>query len=376
VRAARLGLIVNPIAGIGGQVGLKGSDGAAVVALARSLGGHSVAPERARTALAIVRERIPHLVVLAPAGVMGGDAATALGLQIETVSAPPPATTAADTRIAAAAARDAGADLLLFAGGDGTAADLLGIDLPALGVPAGVKMYSSVFATGPRAAAEIVASYLADPRPDRCEPREVMDVDEAAIRRDERFARLLGTLLVPAGGAGLQSLKTMSLADDVAATERLAVAVIRRLQPGDLVVLGPGTTTAAIARGLGLRPTLLGVDLLEIEGDGRARVLAADAPEAQLLVALAARPATIVVSPTGGQGFVLGRGNQQISPAVVRAVGPERLVVVATPAKLATLGGRPLLVDTGDEALDASLAGYRRVITGPGAASVVEVRRG
>ncbi len=153
----------------------------------------------------------------------------------------------------------------------------------------------------------------------------------------------------------------------------MASAVADRLSAPSVVVLGPGTTVRAIARRLGLPKTLLGVDVVAILADGAARVVAADAGEAAILAALDGRPAAIVVSPIGGQGFVLGRGNQQISPAVLRAAGPEALIVVATESKLASLRGQALLLDTGDAALDAQLAGYRRVIVGPGREVVVRL---
>jgi len=374
VTRARLGLIVNPIAGIGGRVGLKGSDDPDLVRRARSLGGQPVAPDRAVATLRFLAG-CPDVDLVTVAGPMGGEAAVAAGLRFEAlphVAGRP--STADDTRIAARLAADAGVDLLLFVGGDGTAADLLGLDLPILGVPAGVKMYSAVFATGPRAATVVAGAFLGQ-RPEQrwTEPREVLDVDEAAMRRDERAVRLLGVLQVPRATGGLQSLKTTGLADERIALASLAAAVTARLKTGHLVILGPGTTTAAIAVQLGVAHTLLGVDVAEILPDGTAHSIALDASEEILLEAVAGRPATIVLSPTGGQGFLLGRGNQQVSARVLAAVGLERLLVAATPSKLAALAGRPLLVDTGDEAIDAALAGYRRVVTGPGSESVVAV---
>jgi predicted polyphosphate/ATP-dependent NAD kinase len=137
-------------------------------------------------------------------------------------------------------------------------------------------------------------------------------------------------------------------------------------------VLGPGSTVRAIADRLGVAKTLVGVDVVEITTTG-AEVRVADAAEGDLLVVTRASPVTIVLTPIGGQGFLLGRGNQPISPAVLRTAGPGSLLIVAVAAKLADLGGRPLLVDTGDPALDAELAGHARVVTGYHESAVVRI---
>lgn len=372
---AQIGLIVNPIAGIGGRIGLKGSDGPHLLERALALGGDPVAPGRAAATLRLLAERAA-LDLLTVPGPMGGDAARAAGLAFEPLAHEPGRrTTGDDTRIAARLVVAAGVDLLLFVGGDGTAADLLGVDVPVLGVPAGVKMYSAVFATGPRAAADVAAAFLAQPHHRRrTEAREVLDVDEAALRRDERTVRLRGVLQVPRASSGLQALKATGIAEDSVALASVAAAVAARLSPGDLAILGPGTTSAAIAARLGVPNTLLGVDAVAVRSDGTGRPVAVDASEAALLRAVAGHSAVVaIVSPTGGQGFLLGRGNQQISARVLAAVGLERLLIAATPAKLAALAGRPLFVDTGDDAIDAALGGYRRVITGLGSEAVVAV---
>jgi predicted polyphosphate/ATP-dependent NAD kinase len=195
-----------------------------------------------------------------------------------------------------------------------------------------------------------------------------MDIDEELYRQGSVAARLYGYLSVPYHRDLMQGAKVGRVNSDAAAVEAIAEEVLDRLEPGRCYVLGPGTTTRAIARRLGLEKTLLGVDVIR---DGR--IVAADANEATLLAAIDPGEATVIVTPIGGQGHILGRGNQQISPAVVRRLGRARLLVVATPEKLASLQGRPLLVDTGDPALDRDLAGYIRVITGYRAEAVCPV---
>jgi predicted polyphosphate/ATP-dependent NAD kinase len=359
----RLGLIVNPIAGMGGRVGLKGTDGAATVRRARELGAEPGASGRAVSALAETAGLLAaSFVVLAAPAEMGEDAARRAGLVPTVVgSIQHGATTAEDTVAAARAMREAGVDLLVFVGGDGTARDVcraVGEDVLVLGIPAGTKMHSAVYATTPRAAAHLIASFVRD-RPISCRLAEVMDVDEEAYRRGMLSTRLYGYLNVPDEHGLVQRLKLASPGSEVAALAGIADDVVERLREGDRLVVGPGTTTRAIANRLGLPKTLLGVDVYE-----RDCLIAADVGEPDLLRLVEDRPTQIVVTPIGGQGYLFGRGNQQISPAVIRRVGRANLLVVATPSKLAALQGAPLLVDTGDVAVDAGLAGYTRVVTG------------
>jgi predicted polyphosphate/ATP-dependent NAD kinase len=365
-----VGLVVNPIAGIGGRVGLKGSDGAATVERALALGAVPEANRRTVEALARLREAWPPgrplpEVVAAPAE-MGEEAAREAGLVPEVVGEiQADRTTAGDTRRLAAAIAERGVDLLFVAGGDGTVRDVhdaLGGRAVVLGIPAGVKIQSAVFATSPRAAGELAAAFLAAARA-RTAEREVLDLDEDAYRAGRIAPRLYGTLRVPAGRL-VQGRKSPSPPEDSIAAAGIAADLAERLVPGRRYVLGPGTTVRAVADRLGVPKTLVGVDIVLAEGGGRARVLAADVGERELLAEVTAGPASIVVTPIGGQGFVLGRGNQPISPAVVRAVGRENIIVVATASKLAALGGRPLVVDSGDPALDAALAGHVTVLTG------------
>ncbi|MFI2736169.1 ATP-NAD kinase family protein [Streptomyces sp. NPDC018711] len=349
-----VGLIVNPVAGLGGAVALKGSDGPGVQARALALGAVPRAGERAAAALRALRARRPGLRVRTVAGPMGEDSALAAGVPYEIAHRPRAgaATGAGDTRAAVAAL--GAVDLLLFAGGDGTARDVLdaGPRPPVLGVPAGVKVYSGCFALSPFAAGATAAGFDGS-----TVEAEVVDLDEEAYRSKRVGARLYGTLRVPAARARLSGRKTGSSAEPPGTADSVARAVVAAMRPGVAYALGPGATTLAVGRALGLVLTPLGVDVVR---DGV--LLASDVTERQLHTCAMSQVTQGVLSVIGGQGFVIGRGNQQFSPRVLAALAG--LVVLATPQKLAALGGRPLLVDSGDPAADAAFAGHVRVVTG------------
>jgi predicted polyphosphate/ATP-dependent NAD kinase len=362
--AGRVGLIVNPIAGMGGAVALKGTDGRATLEEARRRGARPVAPARAGIALSQLAAALPGVGVLAAPGAMGADVARACGVASrETATAPASTTSADDTKRAAAEMVDAGVDLILFAGGDGTARDIhdvVGTQVPMLGIPTGVKMHSAVFATTPRNAGELAARHLGR-RGDRPALRdaEVMDIDEEALRAGHVSARLHGYARTPHAPALIQQAKARRDAIDEAALDGACRDLARHLEPGRLYIIGPGTTTQRLMGHLGLAGTLLGVDAVR---DGR--LMGHDLSERQLLdLTEAGEPARIIVGVVGGQGFLFGRGNQQISAEVLRRIGRDNIVVLAPMEKLAALDGRRLLVDTGDAEVDRMLAGYVRVLT-------------
>ncbi len=263
-----------------------------------------------------------------------------------------------------------GVDLLVFAGGDGTAVDVLravGERVPVLGIPSGVKMHSAVFAVSPRGAGELARRVAEGGVRDFAEA-EVMDVDEEALRAGVISPRLYGYVLAPVAPSLVQGAKARSAPSERASQEGIAAYVVEHVLGDDLCLIGPGTTTRAIMRALGLQKTVLGVDVVR-----RGRLVAADADERRLLELADEGPAKVIVTPVGGQGFLFGRGNQQLSARVLERVGRGNIVVVATEAKLAALDGRPLLVDTGDPQLDAALAGYIRIVTGYGREAVYRI---
>lgn len=358
--AFRLGLIVNPIAGMGGTVGLKGSDTPEIVARARELGAEPQAPARALEALGAIAQLNTPLKLFAAPGEMGETEARAAGYTAEIIGTSMDGdTTADDSERAAQAMAELPVDLILFAGGDGTARDLvraIGGTVPVVGIPAGVKMHSAVYATNPRAAARMVLRYLQGGISLR--ELEVMDIDEAAFRDGAVSAKLYGYLRVPYLPDLVQGSKAGGVSRDRTALAGIAMRIAEAMEPGRLYILGPGTTMRAVAEAIGVEKTLLGVDLLR---DG-ARI-ADDAGERDILAALDST-AAIAVTPIGGQGHFFGRGNQQISAAVISRVGIEHITVAATIEKIASLRDNLLHVDTGDRALDEKLCGWRRVITG------------
>jgi predicted polyphosphate/ATP-dependent NAD kinase len=394
----KLGLIVNPVAGVGGRVGLKGSDGPEILRRALELGAVRDAPRRARLALKRLARVRDHVEIVTWPGEMGEDEARAAGFEprvlgsfsgrrsyllceMERAGGDRPRilcddfveTTAADTEQAAREMLAASVDLILFAGGDGTARNIcnaVGQSVPVIGVPAGVKIHSAVYATSPAAAGDVAALFLHErPAAVRLREGEVMDIDEEAFRENRVSARLYGYLSVPFARGLTQSAKAGGVAGEERALNDVATEVIRDMSPGALYILGPGTTTRTIMTRLGLEKTLLGVDAV------RAGALAGkDVSEEGLLQLLETHgDAHIVVTAIGGQGHIFGRGNQQISPAVIRRVGAAGITVIATQTKLLSLQGRPLLVDTGDTVLDAELCGYAKVVTGLGERTMYKV---
>jgi predicted polyphosphate/ATP-dependent NAD kinase len=359
----RLGLIVNPVAGIGGRVGLKGSDGAEIQKKALEMGAVPQAQSRAVEALERLKA-VEGLEIVTYPGEMGEDAARACAFEPEVIGAITPGqTTAQNTRDAASAMQRRGVDLLLFAGGDGTARDIytvVGTGLPVLGIPAGVKIHSAVYATHPRSAGQLAALYLQG-KVTGLREVEVMDIDEEAFRQNVLSVRLYGYLKIPFRSNLVpgQKMPSTGEADALAA---IAEDMVTKMEEDVLYIIGPGTTTRAIAQEMGLEKTLLGVDVVL-----NRELVARDAGEAQLLALLdghGAGKARIVVTPIGGQGYLFGRGNQQISPRVIERVGRQGIVAVSTPDKLYALGSRPLLVDTGSRTVDEMLSGYLTLVTG------------
>ncbi len=371
----KLGLVINPLAGIGGSVALKGSDGSAIVDQALARGAEPMAGERSRTALQALKNHSVSEVKTASSD-MGENLLKQLGIACSVVyhAADGQRTTAQDTRLAVQALVAAGIDLLVFAGGDGTARDVLdalnsarAASLPVLGIPAGCKIHSAVYAVTPSQAGELLA-LIADGLPMSLHAAEVMDLDEAAFRAGQVKASCYGYLQVPVDDTRMQVIKQGGIDHEAMALQDIASDVVETMEPGVIYFIGSGSTTAAIMDELGLDNTLLGVDAVLDH-----QLLASDVDAAAMLELIAQHPAKIVVTSIGGQGHIFGRGNQQFSPALIRKVlaqsaaghaGRDNILIVASNEKLRSLESRPLLIDSGDPALDAELAGMVQVISG------------
>jgi len=346
-----LGLIVNPVAGMGGPVGLKGTDGIKVLKKAMSLGAKSIAPARAESFLTELKSVDSRIQLIVGAGNMGEEEAKSCGFTCAILGKKKKKTTAEDTRKIARKIADAKVDLLVFCGGDGTARDILdavNFDIPVLGVPTGVKMHSSVFAVEPKAAVKIAIGFLWGELPLR--ETEVLDVDENAFREGRVSARLYGYLLTPYEPYLIQGSKMASPITESELRNQAAIAtyIIETMKSDVIYIVGPGTTTRNIGDLLDVKKTLLGVDIF-----CNKKIVASDVNEKQILSVIEGRTAQIIVTPIGGQGFIFGRGNQQISPEVIRRVGLDNIIVISTESKLRSL--KSLRVDTGDPNLDEAL---------------------
>lgn len=349
-----IGFIVNPIAGMGGAVGLKGTDGKTILNKAISLGAKPIASQRAETFLSELYLAKKSLKLIVGAGCMGENQAKKCGFTCQVIGERKKETTSEDTQNIAKEVVKAGVDLLVFCGGDGTTRDILkavGMKVPVLGVPTGVKMHSALFAVSPQAAARVAISYLWGGLPLR--EAEVMDVDEQAFREGRLSAELYGYMLSPYELHLIQGNKLASpmTESEVRNQAAIAIYIIEEMKPDIVYIIGPGTTTRTIGDLLDAKKTLLGVDLFQNK-----KIIASDVNEKQILDFISGKAAWIIVTPIGGQGFIFGRGNQQISPKVIRQVGLDNIVVIATKSKLDRL--KSLRVDTGDTELDKELRAH------------------
>jgi predicted polyphosphate/ATP-dependent NAD kinase len=360
----KMGFIVNPIAGMGGRVGLKGTNGITKQAIA--LGAKPIASERAVDFLRKLKslELKKATELLTCPGVMGENEAKATGSQATILPMRLKSETAAeDTKKAVRLMVQANVDLIVFVGGDGTARDILDAlgtlgDVLVLGVPSGVKMYSGIFAVDPSEAAEVVKVFIEGTA--QVMDFEIMDADESAIRRDQFSVRLYGFLKGPFVPLRLQGVKQVSPETLDEHENQMAVArfIVEDSDEKGAYILGPGTTVKCIADLLGVEKTVLGVDIYQ---NG---TIIKDANERKIIETIKGfKNIWIVLSPIGRQGMLFGRGNQQITPEIIKQVGKERIIVAATKSKIQGIEGGFLRVDTGDAEADRLLRGYIKVAT-------------
>jgi predicted polyphosphate/ATP-dependent NAD kinase len=369
----RLGLIVNPIAGMGGKVGLHGTDGN-LLEKARNLGATSVSRERSLRALRRLHDVVGEIEIFAADGEMGYSLAMELGFpcskieRSETLSRfahQLPVTFAKDTRETAALMLERGVDLILFGGGDGTARDIhsvIGELVPTLGIPTGVKMRSGVFATNPETAGDLTRAFIMHRKGFPMREVEILDLAENSDGEDWPPTVLFGKARSPYSQMSLQAAKSTSHSSGESGISSLCAVLANNLREGSLYLYGPGTTTKKILAGVGEAGSTTGVDA----SLGRV-VIGRDLSEKQILELLVTyRPATLFLGVIGGQGFLLGRGNQQISAAVVEGLKVENILLLASAEKIANLSPPVLQVDLGDQFAESALEGYRKVHVAPG----------
>lgn len=364
----KLGLLINPVAGMGGSVGLKGTDHMVEEAIRR--GAKPRANDRVRQALKELLEIKNELEIVTCPGDMGEDTAKSMGFRTTVLHTGGRRSlkdlfdsSRTDTIVLCKAMEEAGVDLLLFAGGDGTARDIyegVGTELPALGIPAGVKIHSPVYAKNPQSAGDLAKLWLTG-KVTKTAEQEVLDIDEELYRQEIINTRLYGYLSVPLEHVFTQNRKAPTPLSETASIESIAHEIVEHMEEDTYYLIGAGTTTRGVMQMLGLKNTLIGVDLIRNK-----ELVANDIYGDKILDFIKGKKTKLIVTVTGGQGFLFGRGNQQITPEVIREIGKENIIILATKAKIAEFHHQPFLVDTPDEELNKELCGYYRVITAYG----------
>jgi len=358
----KLGLIINPIAGMGGSVGLKGTDGSDILNQCIKLGAEPESHNKTAKSISIFSSLKESFEIITCKGPMGEsvikDYAYKCKILDNKISG---LTTPKDTIEAAKEMVNYGIDLLLFAGGDGTARDIcdaVGTQVAVIGIPAGVKIHSAVFAKNPANAGELCRLFLLNKIKGFVEA-EVMDIDEEDYRKEILSARLFGYLKIPFERKYLQNLKSGSPPSDLYFQQAIAHTLCESMNDDYYYIVGPGSTTKAFMNKLGLEGSLLGVDIVFNK-----KLYGKDLNAKKIIEIIRKKKSKLIITPVGGQGFILGRGNQQLSPQVINIIGKENIIIIATPAKLNSLNGRPLLIDTGEDNLNHELSDYYKLITG------------
>lgn len=360
----RLGLIINPYAGIGGALALKGSDGQEIREKALGMGAQKNAVNKVAITLEHLLPFKRKIEIVTVAGEMGHDLASSLGFASHIAYTPSnKQTEALDSELAAEKMLNQKLDLLLFAGGDGTARNIchiVGQTLPVLGVPAGCKIHSGVYAITPKSAGRVV-EMLVRGEIVSLNDAEVKDIDENLFRQGKVQAKYYGEMSVPSELRYVQSVKMGGKESDELVLADISAHVIEHMEEFSehLFIMGSGSTVDSIMQELDIDNTLLGVDLVKNK-----QLIAADVSEPVLYEYIQHNPSVLVLTLIGGQGHILGRGNQQLSERVINAIGRSNIVIVATKTKLQNLQGRPLIVDSGNPAFDSQMSGLIPVVTG------------
>ncbi len=355
----RIGFLVNPIAGLGGKKAWKGTDD---IEQAWDFfeQGEEYSFERVQQALKSIPPQLPlHFYYCDDP--MGANIIDDFEINKEIVYSPvEDRTSSEDTKSACKVFLEKEVDLIIFVGGDGTARDvtsIIGDKIPVLGIPSGVKMFSGCFLYRPQDLGEILDEMVHGETV--LAPEDVMDVNEELFRENKVQARLYGQLMVPQKLGLIQGGKVSSSVDSPDIYSSISLELKEESDVlKDFVVLGTGSTVFHVMKELGVDKTLLGVDLLS-EG----KIIARDVNEEGLFELTKGKDIKIILTPIGGQGFLLGRGNQQISSRVLKNAQSFEFLIVSTENKLDTI--EKLEIDL-DEQVDIPDIRYNyiRVLTG------------
>ena len=375
----RLGLLVNPDAGLGGRLGLKGSDGQAEIA--RSRGAQDRSGPRMRAMLdhliTISKENLDGIQWYVSKGRMGTDWISPAISSLEIIHSSSSSTDAKDTSQLVGSMIESDIDLLVYAGGDGTTRDVVAAlseygrpELPIIGVPTGVKMHSGCFASSPKAAAEVLSAWLEGDL--LLSSTEVLDLDEDLYRKGKWVVKLYAEAITPASPRWMQGSKMRVEASGEEEIIQGLADHVRETLIGDrmMIVWGSGGTLRTIGGILGFDLSTLGIDIT-VGGN----IIGSDLNENEILSALREHQGDVMLllSPMGGQGFLIGRGNLQLSPDVLRIIGVNRVLGIVTPAKMLTL--RSLRIETGDSEMDKRFSDkkYLKVLQGYRTTRVLKV---
>lgn len=361
-----LGLIINPIAGMGGSVGLKGTDGIEILKKAIDLGANPNALNRTRELLKELESIKSKLKFVTCPRFMGETVLKQMNFEYELIEHPIYeksediySTTSEHTKIAAEIMKKVGElKLILFVGGDGTARDILSAvnkEKPCLGIPAGVKIYSSTFSLNPKLASSLIIQFLWDEVPLR--EAEVLDIDEGEYRNGRLVSKIIGYLNIPYNPDFIQYSKIGSPYSDLNNQERIAKRIVEILKNEVYYLLGPGTTVKAITDILKQEKTVLGIDLLLNK-----KIIGKDLTENQILSFIEGKKIKIIISLIGKQGFLFGRGNLQFSPIILEKIGPENIIIIATNYKLQNINHQILRLDTRSSELDEKMRGLYKIL--------------
>tara|TARA_R110002153_G_scaffold10418_1_gene41141 strand:- start:17832 stop:19013 length:1182 start_codon:yes stop_codon:yes gene_type:complete len=363
-RLFKLGLLVNPYAGIGGALALKGSDGVEIREKALAMGAEKKALDKTRIALEHIVSIKDQVQLYVASGDMGEVLAKEMGFSYSLVYLPTNTQTESqDSEATAQALLAQQVDLILFAGGDGTARNVchvVGSSVPVLGVPAGCKIHSAVYAITPAAAGRVLKQVI-NGEIVSVSDAQVMDIDEALFRQGKVNARQFGEMQVPTELRYIQAVKMGGKESDELVLADIAAHIIEIIEdnPEQIFVMGSGSTVDFIMQELGIKNTLLGVDVIQNK-----QLIASDVTAKELLALTTNKSCKLVLTLIGGQGHIIGRGNQQLSADFLKKLGKDNILLVATKTKISHLSGRALIVDSGDLTVDQQLSGLISIITG------------